>query len=161
MRVAILFLISVSFNTFASKPLELDELVETCERLNNNPQLKKFSSKISCQGYKTDWIEIESDYVTYFEKDFFVTSNISMKGNDYNVEEESLIFKLPNSHLNCTLMKEIRYEMRPVSITLKSCEDLKRIQREGRGQFCVNVFQNVSLKSLKIVETGRILSNCN
>ncbi len=169
MKIAVVVLSLLSLAAFASKPnkqskdrpIDLDQLVELCSRLENNPQLKKFSSQISCQGYKTDWVETNSDQTVNLDNEFVVTSNISMKGNRYKVKEETVAFKLPNSQMNCTVMKEVRYELRPLTITLNSCEDLEKIQEEGRSNYCSRILQGAPVKNLKGEDTGRVRSSCD
>lgn len=170
MKIAIVFLSVLSLSAFAgpgdnkqgnNKPISLDKLVELCERLDANPQLKKFSSQISCEGYKTDWVETTTSKAVDLENEFVVVSNITMKGNRYNVKEETAAFQLPSSKMACKMMKELRYDLRPLTITLTSCEDLKKIQEEGRAAYCARVLEDAPVVNNSGVETGAVKTSCN
>lgn len=164
--IAMLVFASQSFaggddNRDPRRSMNMDDLIRLCNNLEANPQLKKFSSEITCTGHKTDWVDADPSNTISLRNEFVVSSKVSMKGNRYNIPSETAVFELPSSIMVCTKKKEVRYQLRPVTVKITSCAALRELHTEGRENFCARHLEKASTAKLQGEDTGRTASSCD
>lgn len=137
----------------------LVDIIDACKRLEQNPQIKEFSSEIVCRGHKTYWIEAEPNQQP-MKTEFLVRAEVVMKGDRYRVDEYAENMDSEDGIAQCNAYEEVRADYAPVTIRLTSCAELEELANEGRGNFCARHLENGTLLTNSEQTTGRTYNTC-
>ena len=149
-----------AFQALASQNNDINELLEICETIEANPQIRDFESVITCRGHYTSWVE-ESEEQRQLSTDYIVKSEFAMKGDRYLVDQIAEDVEGPHFLSTCTNYKEMRYDYEPISVTLTSCEELRAVKEVGRDAYCSDVLKNAQTANPDGEATGRTMSTCD